>query len=98
MGTHADLKQEIKRMLVENLMLQVGADTIADDKPLFGPGSLGLDSVDALQLVVALDKQYGLKIQDAESARQILSSVQTIAEAVAKFQLNASAVRDNGTN
>lgn len=83
MNTQADLKQEIKRMMVENLMLQVEANAIADDAPLFGPGGLGLDSVDALQLVVALDKTYGLKIPDPESAKKTLQSVQTIAEAVA---------------
>lgn len=69
-------------MMVENLMLQVEASAIADDAPLFGPGGLGLDSVDALQLVVALDKTYGLKIPDPESAKKTLQSVQTIAEAV----------------
>ena len=82
MSTQVDLKQQIKRMLVENLMLQVGADAIADDLPLFGPGGLGLDSVDALQLVVALDKNYRLKIPDPETARKLLQSVQTIADAV----------------
>ena len=82
MSTQLDLKQQIKRMLVENLMLQVGADAIADDLPLFGPGGLGLDSVDALQLVVALDKNYRLKIPDPETARKLLQSVQTIADAV----------------
>ena len=82
MSTQADLKQEIKRMMVENLMLQVGADAIADDLPLFGPGGLGLDSVDALQLVVALDKNYRLKIPAPETARKLLQSVQTIADAV----------------
>ena len=76
------LKTEIKKMMVENLMLQVGADEIADDQPLFGPGSLGLDSVDALQLVVALDKNFGLKIPDPAAAKEILRSVNTIAAAV----------------
>jgi len=73
-------------MMVENLMLQSGADQIADDQPLFGPDSLGLDSVDALQLVVALDKNYGLKIPDPEAARTILRSVDTIAAAVTAHQ------------
>lgn len=82
MSTQTDLKQEIKRMMVENLMLQVGPDAIADDLPLFGPGGLGLDSVDALQLVVALDKNYGLKIPDPETARKVLQSVQTIADEI----------------
>jgi acyl carrier protein len=76
------LKSEIKQMMVENLMLQVSAAEIQDDQPLFGPGGLGLDSVDALQLVVALDKTYGLKIPDPAAARTILLSVNTIVEAV----------------
>ena len=73
-------------MIVENLMLQISADEIGDDQPLFGPGSVGLDSVDALQLVVALDKTYGLKIADPEAARQILQSVTTMAATVVKHQ------------
>jgi acyl carrier protein len=95
MNTQLELKQQIKQMMVENLMLRVEAGTIEDDLPLFGPGGLGLDSVDALQLVVALDKNYGLKIQDQEAARQILQSVQTIAEAIVKFQANTSAGQPN---
>jgi acyl carrier protein len=77
-----DLKRRIKNMMVENLMLQVAADDIADEQPLFGPGSLGLDSVDALQLVVALDKNFGLKVPDPAAAREILRSVNTIAAAL----------------
>ena len=82
MNDPAELKAQIKRMMVENLMLQYGPESIADDQPLFGPGSLGLDSVDALQLVVALDKNYGLKIPDPAAAKTILRSVNTIAVAV----------------
>jgi acyl carrier protein len=82
MNNSTELKAEIKRMMVENLMLQSGAESITDDQPLFGPGSLGLDSVDALQLVVALDKNYGLKIPDPETARKVLQSVNTIAAAL----------------
>jgi acyl carrier protein len=82
MNDTSDLKAEIKRMMVENLMLQFGVEAIADDQPLFGPGSLGLDSVDALQLVVALDKNYGLKIPDPEAARTILHNVNSIAAAL----------------
>ena len=76
------LKQRIKEILVENLMLQVTANDITDDKPLFGPEGLGLDSVDALQLVVALDKSFGLKIPDPAAAKQILENVNTIAAAI----------------
>ena len=76
------LRQKIKTAMVENLMLQVPASEIRDDQPLFGPGSLGLDSVDALQLVVALDKHFGLKIPDSVAAKIILHSVNAIAEAI----------------
>ena len=78
------LKQRIKNMMVENLMLQVSVDEIGDDQPLFGPNSLGLDSVDALQLVVALDKTFGLKISDPARAKEILNCINTMADAIQK--------------
>jgi acyl carrier protein len=86
MDNTSAIKQDIRRLMVENLMLQISPEEIGDDQPLFGPGSVGLDSVDALQLVVALDKAYGLKVADPEAARQILQSVNTIADAVTKHQ------------
>lgn len=67
-------------------MLQIRPEEIGDAQPLFGPGSVGLDSVDALQLVVALDKAYGLKIADPEAAKKILQNVDSIAEAVRQHQ------------
>ena len=76
--------------MVDNLMLQISAEEIGDDQPLFGPGSMGLDSVDALQLVVALDKNYGLKIPDPEAARKILHTVNSITAAI---ESNPSAAR-----
>ena len=78
------LRERIKNLMVENLMLQITAADIRDDQPLFGPGSLGLDSVDALQLVVALDKHFGLKIPDPAAAKEILQNVGTIVAAVQK--------------
>jgi acyl carrier protein len=86
MDVPAALKLEIKQLLIENLMLQMTAEHIGDEQPLFGPGSVGLDSVDALQLVVALDKKYGLKIQDPEAAKQILQNVHTVAVAILEHQ------------
>lgn len=82
----AALKKRIKDLMVENLMLQVTAEEIGDGQPLFGPDSLGLDSVDALQLVVALDKHFGLKVPDPGAAKEILQSVETIAAAVLRHQ------------
>ncbi len=87
MTDSTELKRQIKQMLVENLMLQITAAEIGDDQALFGPGGLGLDSVDALQLVVALEKNFGLKIPDPEQARTILKDVNSIAEAVARAQV-----------
>lgn len=83
MNNPTELKGQIKQMLVENLMLQTSAAEIGDDQPLFGPGSLGLDSVDALQLVVALDKNYGLKLSDTAVARKTMQTVNSIAAAIA---------------
>jgi acyl carrier protein len=85
MSESTELKAKIKQLLVENLMLQFRPEDIADDQPLFGPGSLGLDSVDALQLVVALDKEFGLKIPDPEVARGILKDINSIAAAVSSL-------------
>jgi acyl carrier protein len=78
----SELHQEIKQLMVANLMLKLAPGEIPDDLPLFGPASLGLDSVDALQLVVALDKAYGLKIPDPPTAKVVLQSVNTIAAAI----------------
>lgn len=76
------LQQRIKDVMTSNLMLEVTADEIGDDAPLFGPGGIGLDSVDALQLVVAIEKNFGLKISDQSKAKEILQSVNTIAAAI----------------
>ncbi len=84
-------KAQIKQLMVENLMLQVTAAEIGDDQPLFGPNSLGLDSVDALQLVVMLDKHFGLKIADPETARRVLQTINSMTEAVLQSRPSAGA-------
>jgi acyl carrier protein len=91
MDNSIEIKQNIRRLMVENLMLQISPEEIGDAQPLFGPGSVGLDSVDALQLVVALDKTYGLKIPDPETAKQVLQSVNSMADAILKHQSSAKA-------
>jgi acyl carrier protein len=80
------LKEQVKQLIVDTLMLQMNPQELVDDQMLFGPGSLGLDSVDALQLVVMLDKNFGLKIPDSNAAREVLQSVGTILAAVEKHQ------------
>jgi acyl carrier protein len=86
MNDSTELKTQIKQMLVDNLMFKISAAEIGDDQPLFGPGSLGLDSVDALQLVVALEKNYGLKLSDAEAARKTMQTINAITAAVQEHQ------------
>ena len=86
MDNTTEIKQNVRKLMVENLMLQISPEEIGDDQSLFGPGSVGLDSVDALQLVVALDKTYGLKIADPEAAKKILQNVNSIVDAVIKHQ------------
>ena len=74
----ADLRQQIKEMLVKNLMLQVTPEQIGDDLPLFGPNGLGLDSIDALELVVSMEKTFGVGVPNSEVAGRALRTVNTI--------------------
>ena len=76
------LKLQVKKTMVEELMLPIGVEEIADDALIFHPQGLALDSVDALQLVVAIEKRFGLKLGDAAAAREVLQSVNTIASAL----------------
>ncbi len=76
------LRQNLKRLIVESLRLDgLTTDKIGDDTPLFGD-ELGLDSVDALELVVALEKEYGIKIKSHEVDKNIFASVATLADFV----------------
>jgi len=74
----ADLRTRIKEMMVNSLMLQTAPDQIGDDQPLFGPGGLGLDSIDALELVVNMEKSFGVGVPNSEVASQVLKSVNSI--------------------
>jgi acyl carrier protein len=75
-------RQRLKELMISELMLDMAADEIGDDTPLFGPAGIGLDSVDALQLVVMIEKHFGFKMADQDQAKRILQSVNTIAAAV----------------
>lgn len=74
----ADLRIRIKEMMVNNLMLQITVDQIADDTPLFGPEGIGLDSIDALELAVGLEKNFGVSVPNSEVATKVLRNVNTI--------------------
>ena len=71
---------DLKAKIIESLKLQdISPDQIADDAPLFGTG-LGLDSIDALELVVMLEKNYGIVIKDIEEGRPAFRSVRTLGD------------------
>ncbi len=70
----------LKKQIIEVLNLEeMEVEDIETDSPLFVEG-LGLDSIDALELIVLLEKQYGIKIETAERGKEILFSVRTMAE------------------
>ena len=73
-----DLREAIKDMMVENLMLKTPKEEIQDDMPLFGPEGLGLDSIDALELVVSLEKRFGVTVPTSDVAKNALATVNTI--------------------
>lgn len=75
-----DLKLELKKHIIEYLnLLDITTNEIKDDEPLFGP-ELGLDSIDSVELIVLLDREYGVKITNPTEGRKILVDVNTIAD------------------
>ena len=75
---------ELKRLLVENCVLKVDLDRISADTPLFGPNSVGLDSLDALQMTVAIEQNYGRAIPDSQVARQVLHTLGSLRDWLAQ--------------
>jgi len=75
-----DLKDGLRTLIIEKLKLEeVKPEDIADDTPLFGEG-LALDSIDALELVVALEKEFGIKVEDEEVGAKAFKNLSTLAE------------------
>lgn len=75
-----NLKTTLKEQIIESLNLEgMKPEDIDDNAPLFGEG-LGLDSIDSLELMVLLERNYGIKIEDARDGRKVLSSVQSMAD------------------
>lgn len=81
-GVTEELILRLKRLIIDRLKLEeISPEDIGTDDPLFGEG-LGLDSIDALELVLGLEKEYGVVIPDAEVGQKVFQSVRTIAQYV----------------
>lgn len=75
-----NLKTELKHKIIEVLNLEdISVEEIKDTDPLFG-GGLGLDSIDALELIVLLDKDYGIKLADPKKGKEIFQSIEIMAQ------------------
>lgn len=80
-----ELKEEIKSKIIEALNLEeMKPSDINDEAPLFGDNGLGLDSIDALELIVLLEKSYGIKIADPKEGMKVFKSINVMAEYVSK--------------
>ena len=79
----SDLKLRVKDMIIERLKLEgMTPDQIDDDAPLFGEG-LGLDSIDALELVLGIEQTFGVKIEDEAAGLKAFKSVQALTDFIA---------------
>ncbi|MEO7210038.1 MAG: phosphopantetheine-binding protein [Chitinophagaceae bacterium] len=82
----AELKEQLKKQIIEYLNLSpMPVEDIKDDTLLFGEG-LGLDSIDSLELIVMLKREYGITIQDPKEGRRILVDVETMADFIQQHQ------------
>jgi acyl carrier protein len=80
----AQLKQQLKQQIIAFLNLtDITPDDIKDDVPLFGEG-LGLDSIDSLELIVLLNREYGIVIKDLKEGRKVLVDVNTMVDYIEK--------------
>ncbi len=81
-----ELIPKVKQMIIDSLRIEgMSADEIETDAPLFGEG-LGLDSIDALQLVVAMEKEFGVVVPDAATGTKVFASVRSMADYIAEHK------------
>ena len=79
-----NLKLELKELIIKAANIEdMAPEEIEDEEPLFVEG-VGLDSIDALELVVGLEQEFGIKVKDEEVGKEIFTSVNTLAEYVKK--------------
>jgi acyl carrier protein len=76
-----NIQQKLKQVIIDDLSLEdVSIEDIQDDAPLFGDEGLGLDSLDAVELVVVIQKHFGVQIKDMAVGREVFQSLNTLAE------------------
>jgi len=76
-----NLREQLKKLIIEELNLEdINASEIKDDDPLFGDEGLGLDSLDAVELVVLIQKHFAVEIKDMEEGREALASINSLAD------------------
>ncbi len=82
MEQREELKRRVKELIVRQLKLEIDPASIKDAAPLFGEGegSLGLDSIDALELVLGVEKEFGIKVQDEEVGVKAFASVDALCD------------------
>jgi len=80
------LKKQLKEQIVKFLnLLSIKPEDIKDDEPLFGEG-LGLDSIDSIELIVLLSREYGIEIKDPKEGRKILVDINTMVDYIEKHR------------
>jgi acyl carrier protein len=87
-----ELKLEVKKLIMKTLAVEdINPDDVDNDKPLFGGGNaLTLDSVDAIEIIMAIQRTYGIRIADQNTARQVINSINSIAFYIAGQQKNTT--------
>lgn len=80
-----ELKEELKEKIIKaNNLEEMKPSDIADDEPLFDENGVGLDSIDALEIIVFLEKDYGIRIKDPRKGKEVFKNINTLADFVAK--------------
>lgn len=81
-----ELKRQLKQQIIEVLSLEeINPEDIVDSEPLFGEG-LGLDSIDALELIVLMEKNYGIRLNNPAEGKAIFASLETMADYIAQHR------------
>ena len=84
----AELKKQLKEQIIQFLNLQaMTPEEIKDDVPFFGEAGLGLDSIDSIELIVLLERHYGIKIQDPKEGRKVLIDINTMANYIEEHRI-----------